>query len=102
MIENRNDEYFEEVLIGPDVPLFTTTVVSRIIAIPVWTLKRLDKEGIVCPFRDHEGQTRLYSKRQLSLVKTCWYYLKIHNVKMNGLKVIIEMEQGTFHRRGEG
>ena len=89
-------EDFEELYISPDEPIYTTGVVCRILEIPVWVLKQLDNEEIVRPVRKNQGQARLYSKRELKLVKHCWYYMKIHNVKISGLKIILQMEDGTF------
>ena len=81
------------------MPIFSTGIVCKILDIPVWVLKKLDKEGVVSPLRESEGQARLYSKCELKKLEHCWYYLKEHNVKVEGLKVILEMEAGTFKRR---
>ncbi len=89
--KNKNDDY-KEIYIDPDEPVFTTGVVCRILDIPVWVLKQLDDEGIVSPKREKKGDTRYYSKRELSKIKRCWYYLNEKRVKINGLKVILEME----------
>ena len=40
---------FEEMQIDPDVPLYTSSVVCRLLGVPIWVLKQLDKEGIVSP-----------------------------------------------------
>jgi DNA-binding transcriptional MerR regulator len=94
--KKENIDDFDEVYISLDEPVFTTGVVCRLIDIPVWVLKQLDREHIVTPPRKSEGKARLYSKRQLKLVKHCWYYMKTHKVNINGLKVILEIEEGTF------
>jgi len=83
---------YKEVYIDPDEPVFTTGVVCRILDIPVWVLKQLDEEGIVSPKRQKKGDTRYYSKRELSKIQRCWYYLNKKRVRINGLKVILEME----------
>lgn len=93
--KNRDDD-FQEVLIGVDVPIYTTGVVCSIIKIPIWVLKQLDSEKIVCPKRKTDVSSRLYSKRELKEVERCWFYMKKHNVKIGGLKVILQMEKGTF------
>lgn len=93
----RKKEEFEEVEIDTDMPVYTSGVVCKILGIPVWTLKQLDKEGVVSPPRKKEGQTRLYSKRELKLVERCWFYMEKHNVKVPGLKIILKMEEGTFN-----
>ena len=89
----KQDEDFE---IDAEEPVFTTGVVCRLLDMPVWILKQLDEEGIVSPKRENENQSRLYSTQELKMVKHCWYYLKEHKVKIHGLKVILQMEEGTF------
>jgi len=88
----ENSQDFDEVWIDPDIPVYTTGVVCRVLQIPVWVLKQLDREGIVSPPREREGQTRLYSKRELKQVQHCWYYIREQRVNMPGLKVILKME----------
>ncbi len=87
-----------ELQIAPDEPVFTTGVVCRLLDMPVWVLKQLDVEGIVSPPRKKPAKARLYSQNELQLVQHCWYYLEKHNVKISGLKVILQMEQGTFKK----
>jgi DNA-binding transcriptional MerR regulator len=86
---SKDQEPFE---IDPDEPVFTTGVVCRLLGIPVWILKQLDREGIVSPPRRNEHQSRLYSKRQLLQVRHCWYYMNEHGVKIQGLKIILKIE----------
>lgn len=90
------EEDSDEIYISLDEPVFTTGVVCRLIDIPVWVLKQLDREEIVSPPRKKEGKARLYSKRELKLVKHCWYYIKTRKVNVSGLKVILEIEEGRF------
>ena len=83
---------FEEMQIDPDVPIYTSSVVCRLLDIPIWVLKQLDREGVVSPPRKKEGNARLYSKRELKSLKHAWFYMKEHKVNVNGLKVILKME----------
>ena len=53
---------FDEYHIHADEPVFTSGVVCRLLHIPVWVLKRLDREKIITPSRS-EVKTRLYSNR---------------------------------------
>ena len=92
--KKNRDEDIDEIFIDLDEPLFTTSVVCRLLDIPIWVLKQLDREEIVSPPRKKEGQARLYSKRELKMVKHCWYYMNEHGVKINGLKIILKMEGG--------
>lgn len=81
--------------VHPEVPVYSATVVSRLLGIPSWTLKQLDEEGIVSPRRAEKGESRLYSQKDLDFLQHCWFYLKEKGVKLQGLKVILEME-GTL------
>lgn len=35
--------------INPDEPVYVIGIVARIVKLPVWTLRELDKQGIVHP-----------------------------------------------------
>ena len=90
---HNDDFWLADIQIDRDEPVFTTGVVCRLLQIPVWVLKQLDAEGIVCPPRKDASKARLYSQRQLNEVKHCWYYLHVKKVKINGLKVILQIEK---------
>lgn len=83
--------------ISEDEPVYTTGVVSRLLGIPVHVLKQLDEENVVSPPRE-KGKARLYSEKELLKVRKCWFYMNEHNVKVHGLKVILDMENTA----GEG
>ncbi|MGM0568690.1 MAG: MerR family transcriptional regulator [Elusimicrobiota bacterium] len=83
---------YKDFKIDKEEPVFTIGVVSRLMKIPVWTLKKLDKEKIVSPKR-REGHDRLYSKKNLNQLDFFWKLMKKKNVKIAGLKVIKEMKE---------
>lgn len=89
--KKRKDDEFVEVKIDNDEPIYTTGVVCKLLNIPIWVLRQLDQAGIVSPPRE-KRKGRLYSKRELKKIQRCWYYMKERGVKINGLKVILEME----------
>ena len=91
MARNKDGD-FEEYEIGLDEPIYTTGVVSRLLGIPVHVLKQLDEEDIVKPPRK-KGRARLYSKREIKKIGHCWHYMKERKVKIDGLRVILEMEE---------
>lgn len=95
MKKKKTDESFEEFFIDIDEPIYTSGVVSRLLSIPVWVLKQLDKEKIVSPPRE-EGKSRLYSKRELKKIEYIWKLMSEKNVNIGGIKVIIEMNQKKF------
>lgn len=85
-------EEFEEFFIAADEPVYSTGVVCRLLSIPIWVLKQLDSAGVVSPPRQAKGQSRLYSKRELKKLDQVWYLMNERNVKVDGIKVILEME----------
>ncbi|MDD9899264.1 MAG: MerR family transcriptional regulator [Candidatus Melainabacteria bacterium] len=87
---------FEEFYIHADEPIYTTGVVCKLLMIPIWVLKQLDSHGVVSPPRNKAGQSRLYSKRELKLLDQVWYLMNERNVKVDGIKVILELEAERF------
>lgn len=84
----KPEERFE---IPDDEPVFTSGVVCRLLEIPVWILKQLDRENVVRPPR-RKGRSRLYSKREMEKIRHVWYYMRVKRVNVHGVKVILEME----------
>jgi len=89
----HKDRDFVEFAIDIDEPIYTTGVIRKLLDIPIWVIKQLDKEGIVCPPRKIKENARLYSKRELKKLAHCWEYMSKKGVKVKGLKVILEMEK---------
>jgi len=102
MTKTKKHNDFIEYKIDIDEPIYTTGVIQRMLNIPIWVIKQLDREGIVKPPRKIKGSTRLYSKRELKKLAHCWEYMHKKGVKVKGLKVILEMEKqkgGTSWRQ---
>jgi MerR family transcriptional regulator/heat shock protein HspR len=89
---------YKEFAIKFDEPILPTTVVSRLLGIPVWALKRIDKEKIVSPPRK-KNKMRLYSRNELNKLKHIWYLIKEKKVKITGLKVVLELEKKLHRKR---
>ena len=87
------EKIFKEFELDPEEPVFTTGVVCKLLKMPVWVLKQLDSEGLVCPPRKNTNSSRLYSTVQIRKLKKCWYYMHTKGVKINGLKIILKMEK---------
>ena len=83
--------------VGIDEPVYTSGVVSRLLGIPVWVLKQLDKEEVVSPDRK-KGKSRLYSKNELNKLSHIWYVMKEKRIKVTGLKYILEMEARVYKK----
>lgn len=90
-----------------DEPVYVISVAAKLAGLPSWTLRVLDKEGIVCPQRT-EKDRRLYSDRDIAKLARVRYLTEERGVNMNGVKLILEMEDnaresrsGSASREGE-
>lgn len=79
------------IAIPDDEPVYTSGVVTRLLGIPVWVLKQLDRESVVKPPR-RKGRYRFYSQNELKTLEHVWYYMNKQRVNVHGVKVILEME----------
>ncbi len=83
------DERFD-VQIDPQAPLFIISVVSDLVQIPIWTLRKLDQMGIIKAKRIGK-KTRCYSQEQIKQLSYIYYLMEEKNVNISGIKMIIEM-----------
>jgi MerR family transcriptional regulator, heat shock protein HspR len=80
-----------DIYISPDEPVYVISVVSKLVDLPVWTLRQLDKVGVVKPKRIGK-KSRLYSLKDVKKLEYVNYLIKQKHVNIRGIKVIIEME----------
>ncbi len=89
-------EYYKEsnfiAKIDPDAPLFIISVVSGMVHLPVWTLRRLDEMGIVQAGRLGK-KTRCYSQKQIEKLQYIHYLLEEKGVNISGIRVILEISE---------
>ena len=74
-----------------DEPVYVISIAAKLAGLPSWTLRVLDKEGIVRPQRTLTDR-RLYSDRDIRLLARIRYLTEERGVNMNGVKLILEME----------
>ena len=79
-----------DVEIKPDDHLFIISIVSDLVGIPVWTLRKLDEMGVVRPKRIGK-KTRCYSKEQIKKLSYVHYLMETKHVNISGIKVILEI-----------
>lgn len=80
-----------DIRISPDEPVYVISVVSKLVDLPVWTLRQLDKVGVVCPKRIGK-KSRLYSLKDIKKLEYIHYLMEDKHVNISGVRVIIEME----------
>lgn len=78
--------------IKEDDPLFVISVVSELVNIPVWTLRKLDEHGIVKAKRLGK-KTRCYTKNQLKKLTYICHLMQERGVNIKGIKVIMELDE---------
>jgi MerR family transcriptional regulator/heat shock protein HspR len=80
-----------DIQISPDEPVYVISVTSKLVDLPVWTLRQLDKAGIVCPKRAGK-KSRLYCLKDLKKLEYIHYLMEDKHVHIHGIKIIIERE----------
>jgi MerR family transcriptional regulator/heat shock protein HspR len=80
-----------DIHISPDEPLYVISVVSKLVNLPVWTLRELDKAGIVSPKRIGK-KSRIYSLKEIKKLEYVHYLMEDKHVNIHGIKIIIETE----------
>ncbi len=82
-----------DIQISQDEPVYVISVVSKLVDLPAWTLRQLDKAGIVRPKRIGK-KSRLYSLKDIRRLEYVHYLMEEKRVNIHGIKIIIEREEG--------
>ncbi|MDO8489335.1 MAG: MerR family transcriptional regulator [Candidatus Omnitrophota bacterium] len=77
--------------IPPEEPVYVISVVCKLVDIPVWTLRQLDKAGVVVPKRIGK-KSRLYSLKDLKRLEYVHYLMEKKRVNIHGIKIILRRE----------
>jgi MerR family transcriptional regulator/heat shock protein HspR len=80
-----------DIYISPDEPVYVISVVSKLVDLPIWTLRQLDKAGVVCPKRIGK-KSRIYSLKDIKKLEYVHYLLEDKHVNISGVRMILEME----------
>jgi len=81
-----------DIYISPDEPVYVISVASKLVSLPIWTLRQLDKAGIVSPKRVGK-KSRLYSLRDIKKLEYIHYLMEDKHVNIHGIKIILEIEK---------
>ena len=90
----ESEERFSEERFSEE-PVYVISIAAKLAGLPSWTLRVLDKEGVVRPRRTLTDR-RLYSDRDIALLARIRYLTEERGVNMNGVKLILEMEGVTL------
>lgn len=80
-----------DIQISPDEPVYVISVASKLVDLPIWTLRQLDKAGVVCPKRVGK-KSRLYSLKDIKRLEYIHYLMDEKHVNISGIRIILEME----------
>jgi MerR family transcriptional regulator/heat shock protein HspR len=80
------------VKIRPSDPVYVISVVSKLLDMPEWTLRTLEKEGLVNPKRVNK-KIRFYSMRDIRKLEYIHYLMDEKGVNVSGIKVIFSMRR---------
>ena len=80
-----------DIYISPDEPVYVISVVSKLCSLPAWTLRQLDKAGVVKPKRIGK-KSRLYSLKDIKRLEYVHYLMETKRVNIHGIKIILEKE----------
>lgn len=80
-----------DIYISPDEPVYVISVVSKLVDLPLWTLRQLDKAGVVKPKRIGK-KSRLYSLKDIKRLEYIHYLMEEKGVNIHGIKIILQKE----------
>ncbi len=80
-----------DVYISPDEPVYVISVACKLVGLPIWTLRQLDKAGIVCPKRIGK-KSRLYSLKDIKRLEYVHFLMEDKHVNIHGIRIILEKE----------
>ena len=80
-----------DIYISPDEPVYVISVVSKLVDLRVWTLRQLDKAGIVRPKRIGK-KSRLYCLKDIKRLEYVHYLMEDKHVNIHGIRIILEKE----------
>lgn len=75
-----------------DRPLYVIGVAARLLGVHPQTLRLYEREGLILPFRT-EGNTRLYSQRDIEDVRTIMHLTREIGINLAGVELIVGMRK---------
>ncbi len=74
-------------------PVYTIGAASRLTGIPIWTLRWIEKHGLLSPDRTR-GRQRLYSDVEMELLREVRDLME-QKVNLAGIRVILRMRTSS-------
>ncbi len=74
-------------------PVYTIGAAARLTGIPIWTLRWIEKHGLLSPDRT-PGRQRLYSDEEMELLREVRSLME-QKVNLAGIRVILRMRRAA-------
>ncbi len=83
-------------MIQPDrgMPIYTISVVAKIVGVHEQTLRIYERRGLLCPARI-SGHSRMYSQADLELLGDILYLIRDMGINLNGARMILHMAESS-------
>jgi MerR family transcriptional regulator/heat shock protein HspR len=78
--------------ISPRDPVYAIGIVSKLLHMPEWTLRTIEKEGLVRPKRMNK-KNRVYSMLDIKKLEYIHYLMDEKGVNISGIKIILQIER---------
>jgi len=85
---------------GIDEPCYVISIAARMIGVQVHTLRYYERIGIIEPSRS-QGNIRLYSERDVALLRRIKTLMDDLGVNLAGVEVILRMSQRMAKLQGQ-
>ena len=83
-----------------DTPLYMIGIVAQMLSLHPQTLRLYEKEGLVVPGRS-QGNTRLYSERDVERLKSILHLTRDMGVNLAGTEIILRMRDQVDQMKRE-
>jgi DNA-binding transcriptional MerR regulator len=78
-------------------PIYTIGAAARLTGIPIWTLRWIEKNGLLSPNRT-SGRQRLYCDHEMELLRDVRGLME-QKVNLAGIRVILRLRQSSGRER---
>lgn len=77
---------------GPDEPVYTISVVARLLGVSTQALRLFEREGLIEPART-EANIRLYSQNELLILRRVCELVREDGVNLAGVRTVLRIER---------
>jgi MerR family transcriptional regulator/heat shock protein HspR len=82
--------------VDPYDPIYTISVVSRLLDLHEQTIRQYERLGLVCPCRSIR-KTRMYSQSDVTRLECINYLVKTCGVNLAGVRILVQLSSCNPH-----